>query len=332
LNAALRANPQDASAHYLLGTLYFSRGLTDPAFVQWTLARKFNPNLPVLNASLGLALLHQKLDPEQALAAFRDGLKSDSTNTTIYMGADQALSLLGSTPMERVELLEKYPDIANAPSALIFELILNLSEAGDFQRAEILFHGRFFPREEGGTNVRQVWIEVELQKLLATARKGNCAEAMTMADHLGTEIADLPFTRDGLDPILKSARTDYLLGTAYASCGRPDDANRAFHSSSDVTAPDQLLWAWLAARKLPGMHEDQWRARLQTAFLQAVSRSETSSFTSWWDYSAGTLAAALGQKKEADLRFQKALLLPDRMLAYHLTRLARLEEVGWSKN
>jgi hypothetical protein len=39
-------------------------------------------------------------------------------------------------------------------------------------------------------------------------------------------------------------------------------------------------------------------------------------------YTTGRLALDLGNKQEADLRFRKALLLPDRMLAYHFTRLA----------
>jgi len=42
-------------------------------------------------------------------------------------------------------------------------------------------------------------------------------------------------------------------------------------------------------------------------------------------YVAGSLAADLGQEQEANLKFRQALLLPDRMLAYHSTRLAKSE-------
>jgi tetratricopeptide (TPR) repeat protein len=276
---------------------------------------------------LGLAFLHQKHDPEKAIAAFREGLRSDPANVTIYRGADQALSLLAKAPSERTEILEKFPDLANAPSSLIFELILNLSEAGDFQRAQGLFHDRFFPREEGGTNVRQVWVEVELQKLLALARNGQCPDALQTADHLAAAVDGLPFTKDGLEPFLQSARMNYLVATAYASCGRTEEAKKKFQAVSAATSVDELLWAWLAARKLSGTDQQQWRDRLQSALLQLTSRSENSSYPGWWDYSAGVLAAALGDKKEADLQFQRALLLPDRMLSYHLTRLARLETV-----
>ena len=325
LRAALRTRPSDATAHYLLGTLYFSRGLTDSALSEWSEARKFGPELPVLSASTGLALLHAKNDPEGALSAFRDGLRSDPTNIEIYMGMDQTLSLLNRPPQERVEALEKYPHLDTAPPVLIFELILNLAEARDFGRAESLFHNRFFPREEGGTNVRQVWIEVELQRVLVSARQGRCGDALSLAQHLGAEVPGLPFTRDGLEPILQSARTNYLLGSAYASCGKPEQARAKFEAAAAATAPDQIRWAWLAARKLPGFNPTQWQERLQSSFDQAANRTETSAYPSWWMYTAGLLDQELGEKRDADLRFRNALLLPDRMLAYHLTRLARSE-------
>ncbi len=325
LRAALRENPSDSIAHYLLGTFYFSRGLTDPALDEWSEARKLRPEPPVLSASTGLAWLQIKNDPERALSAFQDGLRSDPTNIAIYMGMGQSLSLLNRPARERVEALEKYPKMDAAPPALIFELILNLAEAGDFERATELFHNRFFPREESGTNVRQVWIEVQLLRALALAKEGHCGEALIVARDLGSEVPGLAFTRDGLEPVLQSARTSYLLGTVFAGCGLTVEAKAKFELASAASAPDQIKWAWLAARKLPGFNQAQWQDRLRASLEQAENLSNTSSYPSWWEYTAAILAKELGQAAEADIRFRKALLLPDRMLAYHMTRLARSE-------
>jgi tetratricopeptide (TPR) repeat protein len=322
LSAALRARPTDATAHYLLGTFYFSRGETDPALHEWAEAHKYGPDIPVLSASTGLALLHIKNDPEQALGSFRDGLRSDPSNIAIYLGIDQALSLLNRPARERVEALEKYPHLDTAPPSLVYELILNLAEAGDFDRATALFHNRFFPREEGGTNVRQVWIEVQLQHGLAAAKAGPCDQALTIVQNLGSAVPDLAFTHDGLDPILKLARTDYLLGTVYSRCGKSAEAKTRFQAAASASAPDQIRWAWLAAKQLPGFDQVQWQARLQASFDQAASRSDTSAFPSYWNYTAGSLAKELGKGDEVSVRFRNALLLPDRMLAYHFTRLA----------
>ena len=323
LRAATHANPSDATARYLLGTLYFSRGMTDPAVEEWTKARTVGPQLPVLNASMGLALLHIKNDPVGALSAFRDGVQSDPSNIANYLGMDQALSLLNRPASKRIEALEKYPNLNSAPPPLIFELILNLAESGDFARANSLFHDRFFPREEGGTNVRQVWIEVWLLQALSDAKGKRCDQALNIAHHLGSEVPGLAFTRDGLDQILQSARTNYLLASVYGDCGQPDEAKAKLQAASTPSSPDQVRWARLAAEKLPGFDPKQWQDRLQAAYLQAASRSDTSAYPSWWMYVAGSLATDLGQRQEADFRYRKALLLPDRMLAYHFTRLAR---------
>ena len=328
LKAASRTNPADATAHFLLGNLFFSHAETDSALGEWAEARKSGTRLPVLDANIGLALLHIKDDPDNALAAFRDGLTNDPTNVAVYLGIDQSLSLLGHPAGERVEALGKYPRLADAPNPLMFELILNLAESGDFDRATSLFHNHFFPREEGGTNVRQVWIEVQLQRLLALSAQQRCTEALNAANNLGSEIPELSFTKDGLEPILHSARTNYLLGTIYASCGKAEDGKNKFESAASASSTDQIRWAWLAAQKLPGFDQQQWQSRLQKALADAVGRTETSAYPSWWMYTAGMLERDLGKKQEANARFRRALLLPDRMLAYHLTRLAQLDTSG----
>ncbi len=321
LKAALQANPDDATAHFLLGTLYFSHGATDAALSEWWQARKAGSKVPVLDANIGLALLHIKHDPAKALESFRDGLTDDPTNVAVYLGMDQSLSLLGRPARERIETLEQYPELADSPNALMFELILNLAEAGDFDRANSLFRDHFFPREEGGTNVRQVWVEVQLQHVLALARQSHCTEALNAAEHLGSEVPGLAFTKDGLEPMLNSARTNYLLGTAHSTCGKAENAKTKFEQAASASGPDQIRWAFLSAQKLPNFDERVWQSRLQNALTDAANRTETSAYPSWWMYNAGALEQELGRAQEAKERFQKALLLPDRMLAYHFTRL-----------
>jgi tetratricopeptide (TPR) repeat protein len=324
LRAVVRSNPSDATAHYLLGTFYFAHGETDAALAEWSQAHKYGPNLPVLSASTGLALLHIKNDSEHALEAFEDGLQSDPQNVAVYVGMDQAQSLLDRPASERVAALQKYPNLDAAPPSLTFELILNLAEAGDFDRAIALFHNHFFAREEGGTNVRQVWIEVQLQRIFALAKARRCEDALTGAQQIGSPAPDLDFTRDGLEPILKLARANYLLGSVYSSCGKPDEAKARFEAAAAAGAsPDQTHWAWLAVKQLPQFDQEQWVDRLKVAMDQATSRTESSGYPSWWFCIEGLLERDLGKEQEAEASFHKALLLPDRMLSYHFTRLAK---------
>ena len=322
LKVALKSNPEDSHAHYLLGTLYFSRGITDEALNQWALARKINPKIPVLHASMGRALLHVRNDPKQALEVFQEGLTVDPANVELYTGMDQALSILGRPPQDRVAALQRYPDQAAMPSKLIYELILNLAEAGRYQDAIALFHNRFFQREEGGTNVRQVWVEVQLQHALSLAKTGKCDEAEAMAGNLASPVPDLVFTHDGLEPLLKSARTNYLLGMLHKTCKQPEKAEASFRRAAERPELEDAVWAAKAAKELPGFEESAEEQKLESILQKTRSTSEISSRTGWWLYNAAMLDRAVGHTDQAQTEFHEALLFPDQMLTYHLTRLA----------
>ncbi|MBV9267926.1 MAG: hypothetical protein JO061_17290, partial [Acidobacteriaceae bacterium] len=237
-----------------------------------------------------------------------------------YTGIDQALSLLRSPPSERVQALERYPDRTNMPAALVYELALNLAEAGDVDKAIALFHNRFFPREEGGTNVRQIWVEVRLQQALDLTRNGHCDAATHDAGSLGEADAALPFTQNGLNPFLHAARTEYLLGSLFRECGKAEDAAQHFRNAEKQNGLGDVPWAYKAAQVLDP-HID-WGPRLTEALARAKVNAKTSSYSGLWDYIAGEVAGELGNRQTADSLYHAALLAPDRMMSHHLSRLA----------
>jgi predicted Zn-dependent protease len=317
LQSALLANPQDANATYLQGTLEFSIGLTESGLEKWQRAAQLNPMIPALDASIGRALLHIKGDTEGALEAFQRGVsRDDPSNIENYFGLDQTLSLLSRSAAERVAAIGHYPDPENMPSALVYELALNLAEAGDFSGAEALFKGRFFQRAEGGTNVRQVWIEVRLQHALSMFQGGRCEAALQLASHLGDSVPGLDFTKDGMQPILASARSDYLLGELYEGCGKSQEAQARFERAELATDSDQIAWAAKAAKKTGRFDETHWRAQIQSALLEGQDNR-----TSLGVYNSAILQNELGNTAAAEAGFQRALLMPDSRLAHHLSRI-----------
>jgi tetratricopeptide (TPR) repeat protein len=321
LTAALIADSHDASAHYLLGTLYFSKGMTEEALAEWEQARRLNPQIPVLHASLGRALLHEKENAEQALMAFQEGLRTDPQNVELYTGMDQALSILQRPPQERIAALEHYPDLANMPSPLVYELILNLTEAGESEKAAALFHNRFFQRAEGGTNVRQVWLEMQMQRALSFAKHGQCSEAIHVADHMAEPVSDLAFTRDGLEPFLRSARFTYLLGSVYKNCNLPERARSSFKQAAEQSRPEDAVWSWRASQELPDFDERAAKQRLQNILERTNRDGDMSSRTGWLLYNAAMLDRAAGNTQRAEKEFREAFLRPDQLLTYHLARL-----------
>jgi hypothetical protein len=156
---------------------------------------------------------------DSAIGVFREGTKFDGTNVGIYTGLEQALSRAGRSAEERAQALLSYPDQKTLPAALVYRLALALAEAGRFDEAEQQFQGRFFPREEGGINVRQIWLEVRARRAGALATNKDCAKAMSIVSGLTAPVASLAFTKDGLEPFLAQPRFRGLVDGVRTTCG-----------------------------------------------------------------------------------------------------------------
>ena len=322
LRAAIRKNEKDATAHYLLGTWHFARGQTDAALSEWNRAHELNPRIPVLQASTGLALLNIKHEFAAAFNAFDEGIANDPWNTVNYSGAVAAMTLLGKPATERVKVLERYPDLSRMPTPLVYELALNRAEEGNYEAAMDLFKNRFFGREEGGTNVRQVWIEVNLERALALARTNHCKDALAARKSIDSPLNGLAFTQDGLAPFLNSARSNFQLGEVSLACGQKKDAYASYRRAAQLRGPADIVWAWAAARNLDGYDPENWHARLNSALSQAESNVRTNSPSGWWLYTQGILQIALGDGEKGNGSLREALLAPETGMSYHLSRLA----------
>jgi tetratricopeptide (TPR) repeat protein len=306
LEAALRANPNDATAHYLLGNMRMSSGLVDQAVAEWQTAQRINPEIPVLHASLGRTLLHIRHDADGALAAFRSGVAADPRNIQVYTGADDALSILGRPAAERVAVLERFPADLPMPTSLVYELAVSYAEAGQFDKAEALFRNRYFAREEGGTNVRQVWVRVRTLE----AAQAACPAALAAIDSLGNAVPGLDFTRDGMLPFVAEPANQAVLGAVEARCGRTDAAARRLQAMLARADAPSLAFAYQLAHGLPNFDSAAWRKRLDAT----PPRGQP--------YVRGMIEAELGRTVEARETLQSVMLQPDRGLAHHHARIA----------
>ena len=316
LEAAERARPGDAIAHYLLGDLRLASGLAGQAVEEWRSARAINPAIPVLDASLGRTLLRIRHDPEGALEAFRAGLAADPRNVEVYAGIDEAMSILGRPAGERVDALERYPERKAMPVSLVYELALSYAEAGRFQDARELFYNRFFPREEGGTNVRQVWVRVRTLE----AAHASCGAALPILDHLGDPLPGLAFTQDGMAAFLAEAGNQPELGEVEARCGRPAAAAQRLATLEQRGDPASIAFGFLLARKLPNFDRARWSARVTAAESKGQSGAGDAA---WPTTVLGLLKQEAGQTAAGEQTLKSVILLPDRNLAHHHSRLVR---------
>jgi tetratricopeptide (TPR) repeat protein len=325
LRRAVEANPADATARFLLGSLYLSGGMSEPALAQWTEARRLDPRRPVLHRNLGLTLIARG-EYQQAREVLTEGMAADPTNVQVYLALDQALGLLGRPAQERARALESHPDPAALPPALVLKLIVAKLESGRFEEAERLFAGRFFPREEFGTNVRQVWVEVRLQKALALARQGRREQALAVVRTLGDPVPGLAFTQDGLVPFVEGARAQLLSGDVFALAGDATAAQAHWQKAAageDAYPSPNVVFALEAAHRLQKPSDEAERRRVEITLESWQNRLAVgTNYPGANALGQGLMLRALGRRHEAEARLREALLLPDRILSHYLAREA----------
>jgi hypothetical protein len=322
LRRALEVDPRDATAHFLLGSLHLSGGETDAALAEWEKARALDPEIPVLHRNIGFTRLFARGDAAGALHAFEEGMTADPGNVELYEGADQALSLLGHAAEDRIAALRRYRG-SPLPSGLVFKLALALAEAGRFAEAEALFPGRFFPREEFGTNVRQVYLEVKLLQAFALAREGQTDEAKGLAAVFGQAVPGFDFTKDGMKAFVDAPRFQYYWGELQARLG--DDAGARDHWRKAAGSRDfrQAAFAYRAAQRLGEAGDADWRPRLESALAEAdLYLFRGGHYPALATCARGMLLRALGRTSEGDEALRQVFVLPDKGMPHHMARLA----------
>jgi len=218
LRRAIEVNPEDATAHFLLGSLYLSGGMFKQALQEWETTRRLNPAIPTLHRNMGYTVLKSGESPAQAIEIFREGMQYDSHNVDLYLGLEEAMEKAGRPVGERVRALQGFPELRTAPSVLVFRLVRLLSDAGESNEVEKQLANRFFPREEGGENVREIYVAVELKRAKAMAAQGQCPSALDIVRHIGEPVASLSFTSKGLDPFISSAVSKQAVEEVQAIC------------------------------------------------------------------------------------------------------------------
>jgi tetratricopeptide (TPR) repeat protein len=328
LHDALKRNPSDRTARFLLGSLYLSSGLFQPAIDAWQQVRKGRPQTPVLHRNLGLALL-QRSEYTEARTVLQEGIAADRDNVEVYLALDAALSAIDASARDRAAALALYPTPDNAkPASLVFKAALALAEAGDPVAAERLFHDRFFPREEGGTNVRTVYAQVRLTSARVASDQGRCDRARQILDGLSTEQSGLTFTSGGLTDVIASPTLSLQAAAIESACGRTADARARWERLARPLAGDgpalTLSIADAARARLGRLRTAAERARLERALENATATLESAGTSSpgLTEYARGALLQALGKNAEARKSLQRVFTYPDRGLSHALSRAA----------
>ncbi|NNF26079.1 MAG: hypothetical protein HKN73_02500 [Gemmatimonadetes bacterium] len=198
LESALAADPGDMSARFLRGAWAMSGGQVEAALDDWERVVRIRPGIPALHWMMGRAVLQSTGDLDRAIGLFDAGVGEDPTNEGLYFALDEALSRRGASAEERAAALMRHPNPSSMSPDLVYLTARVLSRADRFDEAEALFRSRYFVREEGGTNPREVWLEIRLARAESLGAGGGCDLAWDILDGLTEPVEGVLFSTSGL--------------------------------------------------------------------------------------------------------------------------------------
>jgi hypothetical protein len=235
LQYALKANPSDATARYLLG-LYLMQGLeAEEAVAEWSKARAGQDRPAGVDEVLAQATQGANKDLAIANTAIREvaairerpaapkNTRRAEAPVSVSPAPGLAAPPAASTPQGIAPSTQLTPQglMAVASSAMVRSASANAGPAF------AAFDPKLFKDEKQPEQVRRAYIEVQLQRLLSDSlSRERCAAALNGIDLLGEEDKSLPFTFHGFGGYMKAAHFQYYLGFVEANCAEQKAARK----------------------------------------------------------------------------------------------------------
>ena len=150
LEKAKEANPSGAKAPYYLGCLYYDKRQYDVAIENWELSAKLDPRFPSVWRNLALARFNKQNCQEEALEYMERAFHLDESDARTLMELDQLYKRLHRPHQERLNFLQKYPDLIVKRDDLVLEEATLLNQLGRYEESKAIIDNRIFHPWEGG--------------------------------------------------------------------------------------------------------------------------------------------------------------------------------------
>ena len=272
---------KDGKAPYYLGCLYYDKRQYDVAVKNWELSAKLDPKFPSVWRNLALARFNKQDRQEEALEYMEKAFHLDETDARMLMELDQLYKAfhldetdarmlmeldqlykrLHKPHQERLDFLQKYPELIQQRDDLVLEEITLLNQLGRYEEAMAKLDAhQFHPWEGGEGKVSSQYqiCRVELAKQALTGKSG--AEK---AIHLLEECLTYP-PHLGEGKLYGAQENDfyYLLGVAYEALNEKEKALNCWQEAIigpqepaaamyyNDAKPDKIFYQGLALRKL----------------------------------------------------------------------------------
>ena len=249
----------DARAPYYLGCLYYDKRQYDLAVACWERSAKIDPDFPTVWRNLALARFN-KGTQEGAVEMMEKAFHLDETDARILMELDQLYKRLHRPHQDRLDVLQKYPQLIARRDDLILEEITLLNQLGRYEEAMAKLDAhKFHPWEggEGKVSTQYQICRVELAKQAIDTKDYEKAirllqECLVYPPHLGE------------GKLYGAQENDfyYYLGVAYDGLGQQEKARECWEEATkgpqepaaamyyNDAKPDKIFYQGLALLKL----------------------------------------------------------------------------------
>ena len=269
LSTAQKLHPVGVKAPYYLGCLYYDKRQYDVAIENWERSAKLNPSFPTVWRNLALARFNKQNRQEEALEYMEKAFRLDQTDARILMELDQLYKRLHHPHQERLDFLQRYPDLIQRRDDLVLEEITLLNQLGRYEEAKTKLDAHQFHPWEGGEGkvpAQYQICRVELAKQAITAKAyeqavGLLLECLEYPHHLGE------------GKLYGAQENDfyYFLGIAYDAMGETSKARDCWEAATkgpqepaaamyyNDAKPDKIFYQGLALLKLGRENEAHGR-------------------------------------------------------------------------
>ncbi|WHE35056.1 DUF5107 domain-containing protein [Microbacterium sp. BDGP8] len=150
LTAALEADPDDAVAHHLLGTLLYAHHRRTEASAHFARALELGDATPVLLRNAGLAAYNIDADDERAWLLYERAVEAAPGDARLLFERDQLATRLGHSTGERLARLRPLEHVVLGRDDLTIAYVTLLVAEGDAKTAYEILTTRSFHPWEGG--------------------------------------------------------------------------------------------------------------------------------------------------------------------------------------
>lgn len=226
LLGALRHEPGDARANYLLGNLRYDKRRYTEAITDWERAVAKDPAHAIAWRNLGIAYFNVQHDGVKARQAYERAILAAPQDSRLLYERDQLWKRLGVSPAERLEALEARLDLVHQRDDACIELCALYNQLGWPARAVNLIIARRFQPWEGGEG-QALGQFVRTMILLAREALANGRPQQAL-DRLSAALRPPENLGESRHALANAADVWFWLGEAYSQRGDTREARRCW--------------------------------------------------------------------------------------------------------